>query len=141
MRYINLDGTLQKARRFVSGSTNIQQDEVKDPTRLAEVLRSVLKRLSDIEVTQPSEAMEFEVEVSPSAQCILNHNMHSGVRFYCVYWTHSSIPGSANPTNTFSAWADPSSTMDTLVLNCLTTGRAVIRVEPAFKAVDPARTG
>jgi hypothetical protein len=63
MKFIGIDAVLGRARRFVSGASNVQEEEVKDPSKLAEILRGLMRRMSDAECLLPPEATEFEVEL------------------------------------------------------------------------------
>jgi hypothetical protein len=88
MRFINVAGVIQKARRFVSASGGAQDDEVKDPTKLANIIRHVQRRISDVEARTPPEATEFEVTCGDrGAQVRLSHNVGGPVRYYVTSWT------------------------------------------------------
>lgn len=135
MRFLDILGNLQKARRFVSGNANVQDEEVKDPVKLAEILRGILRRITDAEAAIPPEALEFEVEVSTAgALTTLCHNFHAPVRYWVTYWTalRDGTPAIAAPVLV----SDITSDDDNLVLKSYVAGRAIVRVEPAFKGIN-----
>lgn len=134
MRFFGTDGTLAKARRYVSGAFNVSDEEVKDDTKLAELLRGIMRRLSDAEALLPPESIEFETEVSTAGATVsLAHNMNSAVRYSVTMWTKTAT--GAYPTAAPVLIADELSDDNTLVLRSYVAGRAVIRVEPAFNGI------
>jgi hypothetical protein len=134
MRFFDVRGNLTKARRFVSGNANVQEEEVKNPQKLAEILRNILRRVTDAEAQLPPEPVEFEVEVgSMGATTTLEHNMNGPVRYSVVFWTKTET--GSYPTAAPVLVADSSSDDDRLVLQSQVAGRAIIRVEPAFKGI------
>jgi hypothetical protein len=135
MRFFDVNGVLQKARRFVSGNGNVFDDDVKDQRKLAELLRSAFKRLTDIESTVGPEPTEFAVNV-PSGGLIveLAHNMNGPVRFFTTYWLHQD--NSTSPIYGPALVVDSTSDDNTLRLRSYVAGRAVIRVEQAQSGLD-----
>lgn len=140
MRFVNVNGVLQRARRFISaGPGNIQEEEVKNPSKLVEVLRGIQKRVSDIEVVLPPEGIEFEVNVSSGGALVkLAHNFNGPIRWYVVQWLQTG--GSAYPTSGPDLVHDASSDSRNLYLRSYIPGRAIIRVEQSFVDVDPGIT-
>ena len=135
MRFVGIDGTLAKARRFVSSALNVSEDEVSIPGKLAEILRQSLRRVAELEARTPPEAIEFEVEVGTlGALTTMRHGLNSGVRFSVVYWTKIRA-GSTYPTAAPVLIADETSDSNNLVLRSYVAGRAVIRIEPAFHGI------
>lgn len=132
MRFINVAGVVQRARRYVSRSGNVQDEDVKEPSKLAEVLRDILKRVTELEAHAPPEALEFEVDLgSIGAQTTLFHNFNSPIRWYVVTWCN----GASTPVVGHSLVQDASSTSRALVLRSYVAGRAIVRIEPASAGV------
>lgn len=135
MRFVDVLGNLQKARRFVSGASNVQDEEVKDPSKLAEIVRHVFKRLSDLEVATPQEAIEFELEVgSIGQQVTVSHNMNTQVRYYPVFWTKTRA--GSYPTTAPILVAQETSDNNNLVLASYVAGRVILRIEPSFRGIS-----
>lgn len=87
MRFIDLNGILQKARRFVSGSENLQEEEVKNPGKLAEILKSTLRRVSSLEAIVGPEPACFEVNCGTEGATInLAHNFGCPVTYSVINW-------------------------------------------------------
>lgn len=128
MKFINVNGVIQRARRYANRAGGVQDEEVKDPVKLAELIRQLQKRVADLEAVSPPEGIEFEVNCgSGGAATRLFHSMGGPVRFYLTHW--QPLTGgflTAGP----ELIADPAtSTADMLVLNSYVAGRAIIRVE------------
>lgn len=137
MRFFGIDGVLSSSRRYVSGAANVQDEEVKNPIKLAEILRGLLQRITAAEASIPPEAIEFEVELTGGAgasSITLSHNFNGAVRYMVVYWT--STRAGATPTASPVLVVDASSDVNNLVLKSSVAGRAIIRVEPAFKGIN-----
>ncbi len=129
MRFFNINGVLQKARRYVSGGSPVSPDDVKDAARLAEMLQDLQKRLTIAEARLPPEGVEFEVNVGTiGAQTVISHNLNSSVRWYVVAWAGTGTAG-------HSLVQDTTSDLQKLVLRSYVAGRAIVRVEPAFAGV------
>ena len=123
MKFINLRGDIAKGRRQISGSSSIQDEEVKDPAKLAEILRQTVKRLTELEARIGQEPTEFEVEMGSSPGDIyLNHGFGDAVRWYVTYWTG---------TSPHDFHVSIKTTTDILVLTGSVPGHGVIRVEPS----------
>ncbi len=131
MRFFNTTGVLGTGRRSVSGSASVQEEEVKNTSKLAEVLRGLLRRLSEVEAKVGKEPTEYEVEVTAGDTVTLTHGYNSPVRYWTVFWTRKRAIGSADPTTTSTFVALGTSDPNRLVLKAVGTGRAIIRVEPS----------
>lgn len=139
MRFVNVNGVLQKARRYVSGGGAVQEEEVKSPAKLAEILRQLQRRMADVEALTPPEPIEFEVNVAGGgAITSILHGFNSAVRWFVVQWTQ--VGGTAGPIRGPQLVQDASSTSTTLSLRSYVPGKAIVRVEPAFADVDPGIT-
>ena len=140
MRFIGIDLLVQSARRFVSKTFSVQDEEVKDAAKLANILRSTLQRLSDLEARVPAEGIEFEVATTGSFGTPVNislaHNLNGPVRWWVTCWTRPVSQG-VYPLAAPALVQDATSDANTLVLQSLNTGRAVIRVEPATGTMEP----
>ena len=44
MKFFDANGILQKARRYVSGSAGVQQDDISTPDKLQHVIRDIQRR-------------------------------------------------------------------------------------------------
>lgn len=134
-KFVDIYGVIAKARRFVSGAANVNEEEVKNPTKLAEILRGILARVTDIEANLPPPSIDFEIEVGAEGELAeLHHNMNTNVRYYVVFWTKTRT--GSYPAAAPVLVADETSTDNILVLRSSSEGRAVVRVEPAFKGID-----
>ncbi len=137
MRFIGIDTLVQKARRFVSKPSTIQDEEVKDAAKLANILRATLQRLSDLEARVPGEGADFEVATNAIGDPVtLAHNLAGPVRWWVVGWTRPVALGSY-PSTAPILVQDASSDANNLVLKSYTAGRAVVRVEPANGTMEP----
>ncbi len=135
MKFVTVTGALTKARRHVSSASSVQEEEVKLPSKLAEILRLLMARVAAVETLTPPEGIEFEVEVGAAgAVTTLAHNLKSAVRYSVVFWTKVRA-GTTYPTAGPILVADELSTDTVLHLRSYTAGRAVIRVEPAFGVI------
>lgn len=136
MRFFDVSGVIRKTRRFVSGSASVQDEEVRNPVKLAEVLRGALRRLAEVESRVAQEATEYEIEVGAGGSLHrIQHNYNSPVRFTVVYWTKPRAVGAAYPAAGHNLAAHESSTNSTLVLRSTVAGRAIVRVEPTQNGV------
>lgn len=87
MRFVSLSGAIGKARRYVSGSDNVQDEQVRDPQKLSEILRGIMRRVTAVEATVPPEPIEFEVNVPGDGSTVsLMHNFGQDVRYSVVDW-------------------------------------------------------
>lgn len=135
MRFFDILGNLKGSRRFVSGAANVQDEEVKDPVKLAEILRNLMRRISDAESSISPEAQEYELEVGTAGLLTsINHNLNCSVRYTVVFWTKTRSGG--YPTAGPALVAQETSTDNTLDLRSYSAGRAIIRIEPSFKGVS-----
>lgn len=136
MRFVGIAGTIAKVRRFVSGSASVQDEDVKDEKKLAEILRHTLLRVTELEARLPPEGVEFEVAVGNlGSTTSLFHNLGQPVRWWVTCWTRPVEQG-AYPVTGPDLIQDASSDTTTLVLQSYTAGRAVIRIEPSVGAME-----
>jgi hypothetical protein len=130
MKFINIQGIIQKARRFVSSQASVQDEEVRNPSKLAEILRGMSAQLSGLEALVPSEGLEFEVNVGELGSPVtMNHGFGVPVRWWVTAWLNPD--GGYTPMGSPWLVQDASSDLNTLVLRSYMTGRAVVRIEPA----------
>ena len=135
MKFVDVNGVIATARRFVSAAQNVSDEDVKLPSKLSEILRSVLRRTSELEANQVKGGIEFEVEVGTAgALTKIAHNLKAPVRFTIVFWTKVRA-GSTYPTAAPILIADETSDNNNLVLRSYVAGRAIVRIEPAFKGI------
>lgn len=135
MKFVSLTGVLQKARRYVSAGGAVQEEEVKNSAKLAEIIRQLQRRVADIEAVTPPEPLEFEVNVGiGGAITTIAHGLRSAVRWYVVQWTQ--VGGAAVPISAPQLVQDSSSTSTVLALRSYVAGKAIVRVETAFADVD-----
>ncbi len=125
MRFIDISGTLAKARRNVSGSgAPLSEQDIAEPRRLSEALRDLVRRVGDLEGKSPPEGLEIEKDVSTGGALVtIEHNFNSSVRWWVTSWKNASSGHSL-------VWNTASDT-NKLVLASYVAGRAVIRVEPS----------
>jgi hypothetical protein len=136
MRFIDRLGNVSRARRSVSGTASVQDEEVKSHVKLAEVLRGLLRRITELEAKTPKEATEFEVDLVSAGDIVtLSHKYGVPVRYYVVTWTRLSNPASAFPANPPNFVMQSTSDINNLVLKGTVSGRAIIRVEPAQSGI------
>lgn len=138
MRFISKTGLVAKFRRFVSQASNVQESDVKDTTKLADLLRSVMRRVSDVEARLPPEAVEFEVDCPATGTVSISHNFGTAVRWYVTTWTQTD--NVAYPEAGAELVQDATSSANTLVLRSYRAGRAVVRVEQSQAVLDPGIT-
>lgn len=139
MKFINVNGVLQRARRFVSSTSGVTDTDIKDEARLADLLRSLQRRVSSLEAQMPPEPLEFEVNVGESgAITSVAHNIGGPVRWFVVQWTQ--VGGTAYPLSGPMLVQDATSTSRILALRSYVAGKAIVRVEPSFADVDPGIT-
>lgn len=87
MRFINVNGVLARARRYVSRSGGVQDEEVRDPVKLAELIRQLQKRVTDLESVAAPEGIEFEVNCGELGESLsIAHNFGGPVRYYVTHW-------------------------------------------------------
>jgi hypothetical protein len=92
MRFFNAAGVLQKARRSASLSDNVQDEQVKDPVKLGEILRGIMRRVSAVEAVVPPEPIEFEVTVGAGgALTRLTHNFGQNARYIVTDWRPTAV--------------------------------------------------
>lgn len=136
MKFVNKLGIIEKARRFVSSASSVQDGEVQSPTKLAEIIRSLTARITELESKSPGEGTEFEISDVGAAGADVNlfHSYGKPVRYYVVYW--ATTIGGTLPTTGPELVAQSDSTNDNLHLKSYVSGRAVIRVEPAEAGIE-----
>jgi hypothetical protein len=132
MKFFNLAGTLQRARRYLARSVSVSADDAKDPVKLAEILRQLSLRVQEVEARLPGEGIEFERTITGTTGAGVNHsfehNLGVPVRWYVVHWSGSEVVSPALLYQT-------SSTSDVLVLKSHSAGRIVLRIEPSQHCV------
>jgi hypothetical protein len=133
IRFFDRDGNLKTSRRGVSSLSSVTVEDVKDAGRLADTIRKLQHRVSDLEARMPPSAVEFECILPDGDYIRLQHNLGCPVRWYLTdnrfgqgsLWVPSELPSDLN----------------TLVLyheggECY----GVIRIEPAQHAITPRFT-
>lgn len=136
MRFVGITGLLAKVKRFVNRNASVQDEDVKDEKKLAEILRTTLLRVSELESRLPPDGIEFEVAVSTAGAVVsLFHNLGQPVRWWVTCWTRPVEQG-AYPTTAPILVQDAASDTNTLVLKSYVAGRAVIRVEPSAGVME-----
>lgn len=139
MRLVYENGVLQRIRRFFSESASVREEDVKEPGKLAEVLRQLSRRLTAVEAAIPPEATEFEVTLGTGgALTTIAHHLNSAVRWYVTQW--SQVGGTAYPVKAPQLVQDASSDANSLVLRSYVAGKAIVRVEPASGQLEPGET-
>lgn len=102
-------------------------EDVKDPVKLAETIRLLSIRVQELEARIPTEAVEFERNITGSAGVPVDHtfehNLGTHVRWYVVYWNSTT---NTVPVISYQA----TSTVNKLVLRSSQSGRIVLRLEP-----------
>jgi hypothetical protein len=88
MKFVDVDGTLAKGRRSVTGADNLSEGDVQDARKLTELLRNVMRRLTTAESTTAPEPTEFEVNAEAGEPVTLQHGFNSPVRFYVTSWSN-----------------------------------------------------
>lgn len=136
MKFIGIDGVYAKAKRFLGSSVSVLDEDVKDAKKLAEIIRVLGRRITELESRLGPEGIDFEVATVGSAGLIsLNHNMNGPVRWWVSCWTRPKSQG-AYPTTAPILVQDATSDSNTLVLRSSTVGRAVVRIEPASGTME-----
>ncbi len=137
MRFVGIDKAVQKSRRTPTKPSTVQDEEVKDAVKLANILRDTLQRLSDLEARTGREPLEVEVATGISGALVtISHNFSGPVRWWLTCWTRPVSQG-AYPTTAPILVQDATSTADTLVLKSYVAGRAVLRIEPSSGTMEP----
>lgn len=123
IRFYNLNGVLQRARRFASKTSEADDS---DPQKLSELVKKLSDRIHELESKVPPDSVEFEVDVPNLAQKVyLRHDFNCPVRWYVTAWRANGTVGG------HSLCEDSESTENVLVIRSNQTGRAVIRIEPS----------
>lgn len=128
MRSIDLNGILQRARRFVSRPSSASAEEVKDPNKLAEIIRQLSLRVQELEARTPPEAIEIAMQVEGSPVITVDyrftHGLGTNVRWYPVYWYTDR-----NHPIMFSQ-EEQAEDMNSVVLRAFCHGTVIMRFEP-----------
>lgn len=91
MRFIDINGLLGKARRFVNGQASVQSEDVKSDDKLAELLRKLMARVTELEASSPPAGVEFEVNCPTDGGFVsMTHNLKCPVRWSVVHWAGTS---------------------------------------------------
>lgn len=118
---------LRRERRVTKLGLSVSRDEAKDPSKLAEILRGIIKALDEVD---KDSFIEFEVDLGTGGSLVyLEHRFNGPVRYYVTDW--GRIGTGAYPTSAPVLVRDSSSTSSRLVLRSHVAGRAIIRVERA----------
>lgn len=98
---------------------------------MARILRSIFRRLSELEGRSPPAGTEFEVSVSTAGASVrLEHNFGCQVRWTLVDWGKTDT-GAAPVTSPDLVRDATKTTVNVLYLNSYVAGKAIIRVEPS----------
>ncbi len=102
MRFFDYTGKLVPGRRKPQGKV-LSATDLEDKSKIAEALKEVTQRLSELEAIVGGEAVEFEVTLPASGIVRLNHGFGSPVRWYHVWsedtsTTTSTVSQSTNVT-------------------------------------------
>ncbi len=89
MKFVDINGTIQRARRYLSRQHSVSEDDVKDGRKLADILREIGLRSQETEARIPPEPMEFEVDLEVGEQVLLQHNFNAPVRWYVTQYQTS----------------------------------------------------
>ncbi len=138
MKFVGKTGVIARFRRYVSQSSNVQESDVKDSSKLADLLRTIMRRVSEVEARVPPESVEFEGVCPATGTVSLSHNFNTAVRWYVTTWIQTD--GVAYPEAGAELVQDASSTATTLVLRSYREGRAIIRVEQSQAGLDAGAT-
>lgn len=127
MKFIDILGAIRRGTRFVSGTDNLQADEIKSDDKLAEILRRFSRRITNVEYQVPPEPTEFEVSITSGTSFTLTHGFNCPVRYYITSWVVAS-----GSTYVLGLSVDTANTdSNKLTLKPDNSGRAIIRVEPS----------
>ncbi len=123
MRSVDINGEVIAGTRSPSGGLSIiDASGTQDPQKLADELRRLSNRLSELEGKKPHDAVEFELACGASGTVKLSHGFNSPVRWWVTSWKRSAAVA---PILTESATSTPT----VLILNSAVDGQAVVRVE------------
>jgi hypothetical protein len=133
-KYVNINGDAFSGRRNVSRPTLVFDEDVRDPSRLADIIRKLSVRVSELEVKAPVAGVEFECDIDDDSGSGQNysfeHNLKCPVRYYVVHWVGDG--DTAAPSLMYQT----ESTSTVLVLKSYSVGRVVLRIEPAQAGVS-----
>lgn len=136
MKFVDINGALAKVRRFLSHGQSVRDEDVKDEKKLAEILRSILARLSELEASVPPEAIEFEIATNGAAGLhSLKHGFGGPVRWWVTMWTRG-VSGASYPTFAPILVQDATTDANTLVLRSSAIARAIVRIEPGVGSFE-----
>jgi hypothetical protein len=86
VRLVDANGQVVRATRFASGQPSVRDSDVTDPSRLADIIRAMSVRITELEAKSGPEGTEFEVDASSGSQVRLYHGFKSPVRYHVVRW-------------------------------------------------------
>lgn len=137
--HFNINGERVVLRRRVSRSSSITDADVKDAARLADIIRKMSDRITELESERTPDYVEFVFDAAGSPASASTHEFHHGftspVRFWLTWASEITDPTPALVN--MALYKDTqTSTLDTLVLAAHFTGRAVVRVEKAQAGVS-----
>jgi hypothetical protein len=131
VRFYDIGGRLGRDRRSVSRTASVSPEDVKDVTKLAEIIRQMSVRIQELEARLPPEAVEFEMDITGTASSptdySIHHNTGTPIRYYVTQWSNSSAPPSIAP----AIVRQITSTLDRFDFKSHSEGRMVIRIEPS----------
>jgi hypothetical protein len=120
-----------KSRRPPSQSDYVSNEDVSTVDKLADLMRSVMRRLSLAESQAPRSWIEFELDVDATGttKYSLTHSMGGPVRYWVTHW--GTTAAGTTPVVAPCLRYNTESTSSVLVLTSTVSGRAIIRVESA----------
>lgn len=128
MRFIDLNGVLARARRFVSRPSSASAEEVQDPNKLSEIIRQLSLRVQELEARTPPEAVEIAMDVDGDPVVTFDyrftHGLGTNVRWYPVYWWSDR-----NDPLLFTQ-EEQSEDKNSVVLRSYCNGIVIMRFEP-----------
>lgn len=131
-RFCDIFGVVRKLRRAISGAANLDDSQVKDPAKLAEVLRATIRRICDLEASAQPQVYEQEIVMGTLGATVdITHNLGGAVRWYVVDWTRTTAAGAVPIAGPRIARDVANCDANTIRLVSYTAGKAIIRCELA----------
>lgn len=124
MKFYNAARQIVRGTRNVSGTDNLREEDLKEPRKIVDLIRSILVRIAGLEAKSAPEASEFVFTSVAGQSFTINHNYGCNVRYYLVHWE--------SPINQQTALRYQStSTPNQLVLLASASGTGILRIEPS----------